>query len=508
MELILIRTSMLAKIAIFFVSVLAMSAPVQADNMSERRDITNDIKARFKSIESHFKAFDRAKDARSINKIQSDIKVISQKVKELEIVTDGDSDAKKIIQDYPREIPKFLNSLTALKAARVNQFKLDPIAEVCEKEDDELREAVSEFVEAGDPNEIDEIEDLAEDVEDKVSGIMKGAASLLKKVDGVVRKAKQFSYRTGHWNATEKALDRSADTITNYMKNALKEAEGACKDLMLGDAQDFVKDAVQQLDDIDQLATDFVADGEDWFKSSRQVFSLSCEAKEEIRKAYCKGDYEPDAKPDVAKANAIANAKARAVVRELAPIIKEYEALKKRGEKLNENLNNKEVTRILNNMSIRAKGRNGNGGLSKIAKAEHLRGSRDPMIQLWIKHGVDQHKRLQKSNSCDLTEIPISGAPKRPDCVSTKSCMVYEFKPEGSHESSAASGQVAEYAAFLNDILDEISEDLGKAAIEAKSDKLVAALLKSEKCRSDGFNAEVVPYKRCDGTKLVCPKPE
>lgn len=483
---------------------LFLNGSVAANDASERKKLISKIESEFDSISRNFGALDRSDNARDVQKIISDAKSINGYVKQLDRVKGSDKTAIEITKDYPREIPKFLTALKYLAAAKENQYKLDPIVDVCSEEGEELRDAVAELVEEGDPEGADDVEDLAEDVEDKISSVMKDAASLLKKVDSIARKAKQFSYRKGLWNPIDRSLDASADTIVRTLKSSLKEAEEACEDLLLGDAQDFVEDAMQALEDMDQAAEEFVKDGEAWFAKSRSVFALSCSAMEEVRKAYCGEDFEPGETSD-AKLDSIANNNARAVVNKLKPILKEYESLKKRGEKLNKVVNDKEVARILKNMETRAKGRGGSGGLAGITKAGHLRGARNPQIQTWIKYGKDQHKRLESSKSCDLNEVPISGAPKRPDCISTRGCMVYEFKPERSADSSSASGQVAEYAALLNDVIDEINENMEVAKEVAKNDKLVDALLDSPSCLRSGFDAQIISYKRCDGPKIECP---
>ena len=307
-----------------------------------------------------------------------------------------DKEAELFVREYPRVLKDFTVSLADLKQIKLNQYKIDPLEKACIDADKNLREDIAETLKEAKEDGADKIEDEVKKLANNIDQLLEDGIRLYKKVDSIAREVKRFSYRKGAWNAPERTLDSAADGIVTYMKETLKRVEKICEPLTEGEKIEYVRSAISELDDIDKVAEKFIEDGEAWFKNSRSVFTISCKAQEEIRQAYCQGDYEPNNNFDLSKYNTVANNNASKVIDKLKIVLKSYNALEQRGKKSLNRAYNKEVERLLSNMKKRR------DGLARITKAEHLKGSRNPKIQTWINYGKQMHKNLETRYDCDL----------------------------------------------------------------------------------------------------------
>ncbi|MBL4575443.1 MAG: hypothetical protein JKY51_04990 [Opitutaceae bacterium] len=491
------------------VSLLGFSSSAVADDAAERKKLMNSIKGEMKKVESLLKQVPKDKDARSISRIPASLSEVSKDVVKLAPVSSGDRDAEEIVKKYPSVIKDFNSALGDLKTAKLNQYKLDPVDNVCTKINEDLTEEVDDMVADGDPDDADKIEDAADDMADDVEKLIKDSAKLYQSTDSILRDAKSFSYRKGLWNGPEKLLDSAADAIKDHMKGAIKDIDEVCEPLTDGEKLPYIEEAIEQLEDIDVAAEKFIEDGEKWFEKTRIIFRTSCDAQVKIRKAYCGGDYETGENPDLAAYNKVANSEATFVVKKLIPLLKhQYSGLERRGEKLYDRAKDKEVKRILDNMAKRKR------GLDALVKEDHLKGSRSPSIQTWINYGKTMHKSLESKYNCDLNDVAIPGSKKRPDCVSAKRCEILEFKPETPSAVSAGMDQVAGYEAFFTNVIETRVELIMKekdhdtiSIGDVKKAPLLKELYES-KCLSRRGNLkmeiDVITYSRCDKTPLSC----
>lgn len=480
------------------------------------QEINNDIKA----IASVLKNVPKDRDGRNIDKASSSVKEIEKLISKLSPIKSGSDDAELIVKEYPKHLKAFSISLADLKQAKNYQYKIDPLEDACKKTHESFEDSVEKLVEDGKDGSEDKIEDTAEKISRSIDDKLDDATDLFKKIDNITRDVKRFSYRKGPWNGTERALDQAADGIAKYMKNALDDAADACEPLTNAEKLSFVKDAIKELEDVDKNASSFVKEGEEWFKESRAVFSIDCEAQEKIRLAYCSGDYEPDDMPNMSSYDRVANDQASGVIKKLKPLLKDYAKLEADGEEILDRAYDKDVERIMANMKKRKE------GLTRLTKGGHLKGSRNPKIQTWINYGKQMHKSLESKYNCDLKDVKIPGMNKRPDCVSARRCMVYEFKPNFPPAVSEGEQQVKLYAAHINDIAEEILElklkssgyydlppfDQDEDEIEEalEGDDFLEALWDHKCIDEDGdvsIGFDVITYPKCGKTPIRCEKP-
>lgn len=454
-----------------------------ADNATERMGLIDDVQDKLGDINQHFREFDGDKDADAIDKISDRLDEIEDLIKELDAIYENDRNAKALVEDYPDAISDLRESLGQIKLARANQYKVDPIAEVCAEEEDDLRDAVEKLLDKQDPSEADDIEDLAEDTEDKVSKLMKDAASLVVTVDKVLRQAKSFNYRKNNWSGVKSALDTSANGIIAYQKAALDEAEQGCEDLLLGDAQDFVQDALQQLDDLDQAADQRSEDFADlrkridtYLKEVNTIKKADETMLAELITAICGDDIERDG----GAADKLAKSITSKAQRKLEPSV-DYIILRQR-EYI------EALRPYLQSGSPQIKQAGYYRGLLRknaeiIEKLEEsvVHGANNPRIRAASEHGKDMHERMGRDSkySCDAVEV-VAGR-GRADCVSIdirkhKSCVVWEFKPS-TYSSSKAMSQARAYIPYIN------------KKYENNSDAAA--------CFPKGFEARVASYPAC-----------
>lgn len=492
----------------------------QADDARDRDKLVREINEDVKALGSVLKNVPKDKDSRNIDKASGSLKDITKLIGKLSSIQSESDEAKLIVDTYPKHIKAFGAALANLKKAKAYQYKIDPLEEACEKTEESFSDAVEKLVDEGKDGSEDKIEDTAEKISRSIDDKLDDATDLYKKIDAMARDVKRFSYRKGPWNAPERALDQAADGVVKHMKEALKKAEKVCEPLTSAEKLDFVRKAMSELEEVDENAGSFVEKGEDWFAESRAIFSIDCGAQEKIRQAYCSGDYEPDEKPKLSSYDKVANAEAGEVIKKLKPLLKDYAKLKTEGKEILDRAYDKEVERILGNMKKRKE------GLAGLTKGEHLKGSRNPKIQTWINYGKQMHKSLEGKYNCDLKDVKIPGMNKRPDCVSARRCMVYEFKPNFPPAVTEGEQQVKLYAAHINDIAEQILEmklkssgyydlppaDQDEDEIEEalEGDAFLEALWDHKCIDEDGdvsIGFDVITYPKCGSTPIRCEKP-
>lgn len=463
----------------------AAAEATDAEKAIERMRLIGNVQDKLDDISQHFREFDADKDADAIDKISDRLGEIEGLIKDLGAIYQKDKNAKALVEDYPDVISDFRESLGQIKLARANQFKVDPIAEICEEEEDDLRDAVNKLLAKEDPSESDEIEDLAEDTEDKVSKLMKDSASLVVTVDRLLRQAKAFNYRKNNWSRVDAALDASADKIIAYQKTALQKAEQGCKDLLLGDAQDFVEDAIQELADLDQVADQRSEDFADlrkqidtYLKEVNKIKKADETMLAELIKAICGSDIERNGDT----ADKLADSITSKAQRKLKPSI-DYIILRQREyiEALRPYLQAGSGSPQFKQAGYyRGLLRKNQGTVDKLEESV-VHGANNPRIRAASEHGKDMHERMGRDSkySCDAVEV-VAGR-GRADCVSIdirkhKSCVVWEFKPS-TYSNSKAMSQARAYIPYVNKKYENNPDAAG--------------------CFPKGFEAKVASYPAC-----------
>ena len=454
-----------------------------ADNATERMLLINDVQDKLDDINGHFREFDSDENDDAIDKISDRLDEIVGLIKELDKIYENDGNATALVKDYPKKIAELRKSLSYLKLARANQFKVDPIAEICSDEEDDLRDAIDKLMAKQYPSQSDEIEDLAEDTENKISKLIKDAASLVVTVDKLLRQAKAFNYRKNNWAGVDAALDKSADKIIKYQKDALNRAEQGCDDLLLGDAQDFIEDALQELADLDQVADqrndDFVELRKrinTYFKEVNKIKAADETMLDQLITAICGEDIERDGDA----ADKLADSITSKAQRKLKPSI-DYIILRQREYMA--------AVRPFMKAGAPQKGQairykillEKNEKIVDKLKQSVVHGGNNPKIRAASAWGIKQHKDMGKNSryACDAVEV-VAGR-GRADCVSIdkkkhNDCVVFEFKPS-SHSHSKAMSQARAYIPYLN--------------------KKYRSKSNAAHCFPKGFVAKVADYKAC-----------
>lgn len=466
---------------VILVLVAAAGTAVFADNAKQRMELIDETEDKLDEINGLLREFDGDKDADAIGKIEDRLDEIEGLIEVLEPIYENDRNATALVQDYPGKIRAFRQSLGYLKLARENQFKVDPIAELCEDEEEDLRDGIERLLAKEDPSQADEIEDLAEDTEDKISRLVEDAAKLVTTVDKLLRQAKSFNYRYKGWSNVTTALHSSANKIVAHQAKALSSAERGCEDLLLGEAQDEVQDALQQLADLDQAAEQTADDFSDlrkridtYLDEVKKIKRADETMLDQLITAICGSDIERDGDT----ADKLAESIVAKAERKLKPSI-DYIVARQRdfNAELSPYLRGDSPHR---SMAVRYKVllRDNERTVESLKKSV-VQGANNPKIRASSKHGIEQHKRMgqQSKYRCDKTEV-VAGR-GRADCVSIDKnvgCVVWEFKPSTYSQSKALS-QAKGYIPYIN---------------KAYKDNPDAA-----HCFPKGFEAKVDSYKAC-----------
>jgi hypothetical protein len=452
-----------------------------ADNASVRMEIIDEAEDKLADINTLLRSFDQDKDASLINKIDDKLEEIEGLIDAIQPIYEKDKNAKALIEEYPKKITDFRLALNYLKLAREKQFEIDPLVKICEDEEDDLSNAINKLLKKQDASLSDEIEDLAEDTEKKISKLTTNASKLVVLVGKLVRQAKVFSYRRNNWSNVTTALQTSADKIRTYQESSLNKLERGCEDLLLGDAQDQVKDALQQLADLDQVAeqrnedfTDLRKRIDTYLKEVNKIKRADETMLDQLITAICGADIERNGD----QADKLAKSITAKAQRKLKPSI-DYIVLRQRDY-------SNELKPFLRNGSAQQSQakrymgllHNNKKVIDKLKKSV-VEGGNNPKIRAASIHGQKQHERMGKDSKykCDAVEV-VAGR-GRADCVSidkSKGCIVWEFKPS-SYSKSKAMSQAKSYIPYIN--------------------KKYKTNPKAAHCFPKGFSADVADYKAC-----------
>ncbi len=430
--------------------VFLFSSQVLADNVDGQ---ISRVETNIRNIARALSRVDTDKDLRGVDRIIRDAKKSARSVEALAKVAGGNKRATDLVISYNNHVREFIGSLGALGSIKQLQYGADELAEQCVDAIESLEKKVEAILEVGDPDGVSEIKKLAETNEKNAKKWLADAAKADGHIKERVRLAKRFNESRNPWKQVSGTVHGVASSMHRHYAKHHGNAKQECQPLTDGERQTFVRNAITELEDRDQAIAQFSEDVETWFEGTRKVFGLNCAALSELRTAYCINDYE-DSSDSIAAgrelADQIATSRGRVVIGKLAPIVREQQKLRKWGQRLLRGGQDDHVQLLLNSMRKRT------GGLEAIQNGGAPKGSRHPMIQTWIKYGVDQHKRLENKHSCDVADKAIPGSNKRPDCIDVAACEVIEFKPNNSAAISKGKTQLNLYRILLEGHLEKL----------------------------------------------------
>lgn len=194
-------------------------------------------------------------------------------------------------------------------------------------------------------------------------------------------------------------------------------------------------------DDIGALQTKADA----WIAKSKEVYRLDCDDMKQIWEAYCK-QYDVTQERDRDAASRVADQMKSGAQPAIQSQLEEYGRLKSDVERLKTGETESQASKILDAMETEAK------RLEALKDKGAWRGSNNPLIQYAMEYGKQKHEDMGRSSDfyCDVVDKEIPGADGRPDCISARNCMVYEFKPDSDSAKGRGQEQLSRYVPAVN----------------------------------------------------------
>jgi hypothetical protein len=261
------------------------------------------------------------------------------------------------------------------------------------------------------------------------------------------------------------------------------------------------------------LAGDAIGDlqsrADAWISKSKEVYRLDCDDMKQIWVAYC-CEYEVTKERDREEARSVADKMKDDAQSTIKHQLDDYGSLKSDAERLKAGDTESQATKILEAIKVEA------DLLGKLDKGAWL-GANNPLIQFAIEYGKQKHEDMGRSSDfyCDVVDKEIPGGDGRPDCVSARKCMVYEFKPDNDRAKTKGEQQLfssPNYVATVNQYYSALITKNEKPDSDRGGEDIIKRIHENKECYEgdwpDGgdpkgeiktkFRGEVKTYRPCE----------
>jgi hypothetical protein len=380
-----------------------------------------------------------------------------------------DRRAGEMVRSWPRFASALRETLDKLRTLKQGQFLVDKAPSVCKDSQDRLNDAIRGIVDARDHDQRDKIPLLARNLGASIEEKLRLATSH----DSTMRSGRDailgFSISEGKWQAVATNLKDSATAIFKYWEDALTAAHRACDELAKGEGHPDVVRAMKLLDDNHSATENELArseaDHRRWYEQVRELRGWYKQDTKNVRDMFCSLEESPG---DTAQGDAYAALLTQIADRmrgRLAPRWNELMAESGR------------ILQVLGDLkrAPEAKVRSRAAALYDKLDAtvrsltnlmnDELKGANDPEFRALLETGKNEHRRIQASSLCQVSEVAIPGAGVRIDCVKVADgiCTLIEIKPKNASAIARGEVQAAGYVASLKEFFLRNRDDIQRA---------------------------------------------
>ena len=420
-----------------------------------------------------------------------------------------DAETKTILARWPEGVRQMEELLDDLEDLKVHQHDMDPLPDRCAQKDRELADAIARN--GDDPDGIDELPKLADQLGEPVRAGLAKADERLREENDDLQRAKAMSVTEGALAQVRDAVVRDADETHATFVNGHKKTAEACANIVKGAGGPIVSEAVKKLRERaassgDSLDREVVA----WVEAARATYILDCKKMETLWQAYCGTDFEPGDDSADDQAEQTAAYLQGEMQQAMGPLLAKLEELLPK------------VTALTKKRETRARGeallesiKKEQARLSRLQNRGTWRGNNHPLTQFAKQYGLDRHKAEWSSNRCQVPtsdtaqpEFP-GGSYTKPDCIIAdgSKCVIYEFKPESEKGQAEGAKQIRDYERYVPKYYNDLLRSGGTPDDAHGGSKFMEALKAS--CYDKGSNTfvfadvAVKPYRVCE-KQYVC----
>jgi hypothetical protein len=440
---------------------------------------------------------------------RSAISEVERLVRDLDNVKGTDKKANHIASQWPDYVRNFAAPAAALVGLKETQYQLDQAPGKCETSTQQLVAALKKFVDDKDPDGLTEGPQLADDAGEKYTKAIAQMENGRSTMRGLVSTTASFDARDERWSPLKRQMKETADKIYEYWDNKTKEVHAKCDDLAKGRRNPTVE---RFLTELGGKAQSDIADFEKlvkaWEQDARNIYTLDCNAMQEVWDVWCTVEFEPNEAPEYS----VVEQKAAEIIdrseRKIDAILARLPALRETQKKLGAKAKYRDAVGALREEMDKQEGR-----LKRLKKKNgDWTGNNIPALQFTKTYGQQAHDRMAREHGCNVYDKAgyLSGG--RPDCVVVKGrndCWVYEFKPKDWNGTDRLKDYLPAVMRYHSERMqrgEDASSDLGGRAFQT----LVEANCRvdPDKAKKDDvvrFQSRYHEYDRCS-FKYQCPE--
>jgi hypothetical protein len=229
----------------------------------------------------------------------------------------------------------------------------------------------------------------------------------------------------------------------------------------------------------------------------------------QIWEAYC-SKYDVTQERDRDAARSVANNMKDNAQSAIGGLLDEYDHLKSAAEQLKTGSTEAQASRILEAMKPEFE------RLVRLKDKGAWRGADNPLIQYALEYGKQKHADMGRSSdfNCDVEDKDIPDADGRPDCISGRRCMVYEFKPDNDRAKSKGEEQLSRYVPAVNQYYSNLITRKETPGSDYGGSDIIKYIHENRDCYEGDwpsgeepkgeiktkFKGEVKTYKPCENT--------
>lgn len=509
------HSSKLTWAALGILAFIAFPAQCLANDDTDRVKFTKEAEAMLSAMISKISGFDKDANAEdTVDAVRQSL-ALEKKLDELEKVQGDDAAAKKMVVEWSHNLKPFHDAAVNLAHLKTLQVELtEPAQKTCKSEQKGLDDLIASYLHSKAPDGRTAIPNKGKSVGATASAKISKAEGILKMAHVKFREADHFEASGDQWSNLTVAVKHAAGGMRSEIVKMHDEIVKDCTKLAMGEKNPVVIEARKKiLDATDSLLSSLQDQVDAWEIKASEFFRLDCAAMLRLNAAYC-GELDAGDPDETSE-----KARVKAETDKIAQGVKgRYDDLKEEMDKIIVFATPMLAKPELKDMTkkILAEMDDERESIKKVIDKGALKGSNSPVIQFYINFGIQAHKALEASSSCDVRDVAF-GSDGRPDCIQAKNCMILEFKPDGNVAYRRGKRQVEGYEKAVTEYYQEIvpaynkyKNNLGgKPSVDAKKGgvAIMQAFDKAGCIKGDDIilKSDVKPYKRCE-LRYACVK--
>lgn len=481
-----------------------IAAPVAllADDAQDRAKLVDSLESTLGKMAGEIRGFARDTNAQDVTDAVRLSIAVGKDLGALKAVQGDDKTAQDMVRVWPGELKEFQTAAVNLAKLKNEQLKFSNKSGAyvpldCKKQGKELQAVIDKFLPKKDPDGLTEIPKTAKKVGAFASAAQSRARTTFEASEDWENAVARFA-GADKWDPLADLMRAEAKVMAGDVAAKRKMLDASCAKLAQGEKNPTVVAARKAI--FEDMGDDFAVlqkQVDAWEARAATYFKLDCEAMKKLHELYCDADIgDADSSRDLAKFKTETGRLTGKVAAEFSDVMQQLkDIIATRAMLEAEEATRKPAQKIFSELDDELK------KMKSLKEKGSIKGMSLPVVQYYIKFGKEMHAQMERRYSCNVRDVPYPGGSERPDCVSAKDCMIYEFKPNSSSAMSKGRGQVATHKRRVDDYYSDFANVDDKFPASKYGGKAIMAEFKKSSCVKNGkfsIKATVKPYNRCE----------